>query len=160
LVPITSGDELADILNKALQIEMEFESSSIWEGYIEIKTDEMRDLLFTLSSESHEHAQMLERMMKMVITESGRRSPPLQERRFNFANMEDAEIMRQLLKFDRLALDLYSGIRDSISEDGTGGIISDEGLEEFTSMIDHLIEDEKRHVEMLNSLVGNIERIR
>ena len=45
---MTSGDELLDILNKALQIEMEFESSSIWEGYIEIKTEEMRDLLFTL----------------------------------------------------------------------------------------------------------------
>jgi len=157
---MTSGDELLDILNKALQIEMEFESSSIWEGYIEIKTEEMRDLLFTLSSESHEHAQMLESMEKMVKVETGRSSPPLQSRQFNFANMKDNEIMNQLLKYDKLALELYSGIRDSMGEEGSQPLIVPDQYESFMSMIDHLIADEKRHVEMLNTYVGNIERIR
>lgn len=59
------------------------------------------DLLFILSSESHEHAQMLERIQKMIRVETGRHSPPLQRRQFNFANMKDNEIMNQLLKYDK-----------------------------------------------------------
>ncbi len=160
MVAITSGDELADILSKALQIEMEFESSSVWEGYIEIKTDEIRDLIFTLSSDSHKHAKMVEKLMEMVNVESGSRSPPLQQRQFNFTNMEDGEIMKNLLKYDKLALDLYSGIRDSIDQEGSNIPISSEDYEKFRSIIDELISDEKRHVKLIKSFVGNIERIR
>lgn len=160
MIEIGSGDELADILNKALQIEMEFESSSIWEGYIEMKTEEMRDLLFILSSESHQHAKMIERLLALTELESGRRSPPLQERRFHFANMKDSEIMNQLLKYDKLILDLYTGLKAVMENSDPSKIIKEGGLEEFISILDHLITDEKKHVVLIKGYVGTIERIR
>ncbi|HUV24528.1 MAG TPA: hypothetical protein VMW26_03770 [Methanomassiliicoccales archaeon] len=160
MIAVKSGDELADILDKALQIETGFESTSIWEGYIEMKTTEMRDLLFTLSSESHEHTKMVERMLEMIKIESGRKSLPLQDRRFNFANMEEREILNQLLKYDKLALDLYIGIKESIRESGSSIFVNEGDQDEFFSLLDHIIVDERKHVALINTLVGNLERIR
>ncbi|MFP4170781.1 MAG: hypothetical protein ACLFUV_07155 [Methanomassiliicoccales archaeon] len=101
MVKITSGDELVDMLKKAEQIEMGFEDSSIWEGYIEVDDQDIRNLIFTLSSDSHDHTKMVQSMIDMVEAESGEGSLPLQKREFNFKNMKDSEIMNQLLKYDR-----------------------------------------------------------
>ncbi|NYT11414.1 MAG: hypothetical protein GKC03_02545 [Methanomassiliicoccales archaeon] len=160
MVAINSGDELADILNKALQIEMGFESTSIWEGYIEMKTTEMRDLLFTLSSESHEHTKLIEDILEMIKIESGRKSLPLQDRNFHFSNMKDQEILNELLKYDRLALDIYNGIKEAIEESGSSTLLKEGHQDEFFSILDHLISDEKKHVALIERYVGNIERIR
>lgn len=160
MVAIKSGDEVADILNKVLQIEIGFESTSIWEGYIEMKTEEMRDLLFTLSSESHEHTRMIENMLEMINVESGMKSLPLQDRRFNFSNMKDQEILNELLKYDRLALDIYTGIKEAIKESGSSSIVKEGNQDEFFSILDRLIADERKHVALINTYVGNIERIR
>lgn len=160
MVAIKSGDELADILDKALQIEMGFESTSIWEGYIEMKTTEMRDLLFILSSESHEHTKMIEKMLDMIKIESGRKSLPLQDRKFNFSNMNDQEILNELLKYDKLVLDIYIGIKEAIMESDSPMIIKDGHQDELFSILDHLIVDERKHVVLIEGYVGNIERIR
>lgn len=47
-----------------------------------------------------------------------------------------------------------------MNEDGSRSLIIPEEYDSFMSMIDHLISDEERHVELVNSYVGNIERIR
>ncbi len=160
MVKFKIGQDLLDLLGKALEVEHGFESSSTWEGYKEIDNELMRDLLFTLSSESGEHARLVEDLMGCVLSGSGVSAPPLRSKVFNFERLEDQEIMRELLRYDELALDLYTRVRDGIQGGEAERLLKEECRESFIEAIDGLIKAERNHIAMINRFVGNIQRIR
>lgn len=77
MVEIRTGEELANFLRKALEIEAGFESVSQWEGYTNVKKDESRDVVFELISESEKHRILVETMISKIKMSPGSDSPPL-----------------------------------------------------------------------------------
>lgn len=158
MVKITSGDELVDMLKKAEQIEMGFEDSSIWEGYIEVDDQDIRNLIFTLSSASHDHTKMVQSMIDMVEAESGEGSPPPEEgvQLQEHEGLGDHEPTPQVRP---LAYNLYVDIQRAL-EESDRAMIKEGKKEEFRSYLERLLRDEKKHIDLLSRYVGFIQRIR
>ncbi|MFW5914367.1 MAG: hypothetical protein ACOCSO_01085 [Thermoplasmatota archaeon] len=73
--------------------------------------------------------------------------------------MGDSEIMNQLLKYDRLAYNLYVDIQRAL-EESDRAMIKEGKKEEFRSYLERLLRDEKKHIDLLSRYVGFIQRIR
>jgi len=161
LVEITSGDELASFLARAKEIEMAFETVVQWEGYIDVKKEEFRDLLFKLISDSDRHDKLVDRLMSMVKMDQGTSSKPLTPRTFTFKNKNEMEIMMEIGKYEKLIHDLYNNIMAGLNESNLRPLLKDESKSpEFLSVLGQLIAEEKGHMNLVSKYVGKIERIR
>ncbi len=157
---IRSGDELANFLRKALEIEAGFESISQWEGYINLKKDEFRDVVFELISESEKHKSMVEDLISKTKRPSSSETAPLQPHAFNFKNKTEFEIMMDLSRYEKLAYDIYLNIRDALKASDMSRLVEEGDAPLFFSTLDHLIREEADHAAQIASYVGRVERIR
>ncbi|MGD0056446.1 MAG: hypothetical protein ABSB83_01145 [Methanomassiliicoccales archaeon] len=160
MVEVRTGEELASFLKKALEIEAGFESVSQWEGYINVKKDEFRDVIFELIYESEKHRTLVEKMISKISISLGPEALPLQPHAFNFKNKTEFEIMMDLSKYEKLAYDTYVNIREALKHSDVDRFIKTEDLPFFFSTIDLLIREEAEHSDHIASYVGNVERIR
>ncbi|MDD1767052.1 MAG: hypothetical protein LUQ27_00605 [Methanomassiliicoccales archaeon] len=160
MVEIRTGEELANFLRKALEIEAAFESVSQWEGYINVKKDEFRDVIFELISESEKHRTLVESMISKVKISPGSAALPLQPHAFNFKNKTEFEIMMDLSRYEKLAYDTYLNIKEALKHSSLDNIISAEDVPFFFSTLELLIREESEHSAHIASYVGNVERIR
>jgi len=160
LAEIRTGEELANFLRKALEIEAAFESVSQWEGYINVKKDEFRDVIFELISESEKHRTLVESMISKVKISPGSAALSLQPHTFNFKNKTEFEIMMDLSRYEKLAYDTYLNIREALKHSSLDNIISAEDIPFFFSTLELLIREESEHSAHIASYVGNVERSR
>lgn len=160
MAEIRTGEELANFLRKALEIEAAFESVSQWEGYINVKKDEFRDVIFELISESEKHRTLVESMISKVKISPGSAALSLQPHTFNFKNKTEFEIMMDLSRYEKLAYDTYLNIREALKHSSLDNIISAEDIPFFFSTLELLIREESEHSAHIASYVGNVERIR
>lgn len=157
---IRTGAELANFLRKALEIEMGFESVSQWEGYINVKKDDFRDIIFTLISESEKHRGLVEAMISKVKGPFGSKALPLQPHSFNFKNKVESEIMMDLSRYEKLAYDTYLNIREALQNSNIGSLVDEKDTPFFLSTLDVLIKEEANHTDLLTRYLGHVERIR
>ena len=59
---IDNIDELKSFLTRAYWIESQFENSMLWMGYIEVKDNELKDILFQMTRDSENHKNTLKNM--------------------------------------------------------------------------------------------------
>lgn len=144
---------------KALQIERAFETGSIWEAYVSVMRDDLRDLLFQLSVESEDHSDLVERMIEMVKIEETKEVLPLRPREFDFGKLIEMEMASKVLSFDVMALNLYQSIRNVLQRSDYTSYIAEEDRSDFNSILNRLIADEQRHIKMLGKYMGSIKRI-
>jgi rubrerythrin len=159
LVEIRTGEELANFLRKALEIEAGFESVSQWEGYISVKMDEFRDVVFELISESEKHRILVETMISKIKMSPGSESPPLKSPVFNFKNKTEFEIMMDLLKYEKLAYDTYLNIKEALIDSNLSGLLDEKDVPFFFSTLDVLIRDEAEHSDHIANYVGHMDMI-
>ena len=161
LAQIVSGDELVAFLRKAKEIEDLFETTVQWEGYIDVKKDEFREILFKLISDSDKHANWVDKLISMVKTTQGAVASPIAARTFNFKNKNEMEIMMDIGKYEKLIHDLYKNINDGLDEAVLRNILKDGNQSsEFISTLRQLIAEEQGHINLVSRFVGKIERIR
>lgn len=101
MLPMTgfkTGDELAAMLKKVLQIEEGFESVAQWEAFVTTQNDEFRKMLFQLPSDSERHKGLVEEMLSKVKVSNSRVLTPIPPHVFDFSGKEDEEVMDQLSK--------------------------------------------------------------
>ncbi|MCG7844716.1 MAG: hypothetical protein MIO90_04725 [Methanomassiliicoccales archaeon] len=159
MIQLRNGNELADLLKKALEIERGFENLSHWEGYVQARSDIFRDTLFAMISESEHHATMVIDMLDRLGL-PGHETPALRPQTFNFSNKEEMEIMRLLANNEKLAFDTYSNIKGAILASDTSAWMSGETRDFIIGYLDELILAEAEHMRLASSSVGKMERIR
>lgn len=160
MAEIRTGAELANFLRKALEIEMGFESVSQWEGYINVKKDDFRDIIFTLISESEKHRALLEAMISKVKGLSGSKALPLQPHSFNFKNKVESEIMMDLSRYEKLAYDTYLNIREALQNSNIGSLVDEKDAPFFLSTLDVLIKEEADNADLIARYMEHVERNR
>ena len=149
-----NGDELAEMLRKALQIELNFEQESQWEGYFE--KEKLREVLMELIVDSGCHGEMVQEMLDKVQVTPGRSRPPLHPRAFNFRSKNDLEMMMEIGKTERLMRDIYASIRDLLQNSGPGLLVDENDKEKFMNDLELLIKAETHHAELVTRYVGKI----
>ena len=157
---LSTGDELAELLKRALQIEDGFESVGQWEAYVRTKDHEFRRMIFEMLAESAKHKGMVGDLLKMVNVSDERQIVPLAPARFDFSGKEQLEIMDELYQTEVLMLDTYSLIRESLHGTNMDDLLLHGRKEQFAKMLTELIADEGRHASMVSSHRGKVERIR
>ncbi|UCE81470.1 MAG: hypothetical protein JSV94_03415 [Methanobacteriota archaeon] len=156
-----SGDELADLMHKALEIERGFELIAQWEGYVGVRKKEFREILFLLVSETNGHVRTLESMIEKIRTEQDYRGPPIQQRVFNFKGKNELEILTEISKIENIMLDIYSDIRDALKESDMTKILIDKNeARPFLTALENLIDDETRHLTTTSKYVRKLDRLR
>ncbi|MDH7509330.1 MAG: hypothetical protein QHH00_08065 [Methanomassiliicoccales archaeon] len=159
MVEIRTTDELLIFLQKALEIELSFETMSQWESYINLKKDEFRDVVFELISESEKHRAIVEELMSRVKMKNQREIPAIRPREFNFKNKTEFEIMMELSKYEKLAYDIYKNIYDALKKSDMKNLFDGDPSSIF-STLDMLIKEESDHQSKIANYVGKVERIR
>ncbi len=159
-IVISDGDELAELLKRALQIEEGFESVGQWEAYLVTKDRDFRRMLFKMLAESAKHKGMINDMIKMVNVSNPGELIPLSPTRFNFSGKEHLEIMDELYQTEVLMLDTYSLIRESLEGADMEELLLPGKKELFMKALDDLTVDEGHHAEMVSTHRGKVERIR
>jgi hypothetical protein len=158
MVQFRSKNELSAFLRKGLEIERGFESMVQWEGYVQAKSDVFRSTLFTMISESEYHATLVESMLSRLGA-APTDQYNLRHQVFDFSMREEQEVMREIAKSEKLALDTYMNILNSIPREETNWLNEEDKLFMIDSL-KRLVEDETRHCELASSCIGKIERIR
>lgn len=159
LIKFNSKREVVNFLSKALEIEMGFESLAQWEAYVQAKNDSFRNMIFTMISESEHHASMVEEMIRRLGA-NPEDQYGLRKQIFDFSTREEQEMIYELAKTEKLALDTYTNIRSGLIAADITSWLPEEDREYIIERLDELIIDETRHVELASKQCGKVERIR
>jgi len=84
----------------------------------------------------------------------------LRQQVFDFSLKEESEVMRELARNEKLALDTYTNIRDSLKLSDTSGWLSPSDREFILSQLHELMLAETEHVRLATRSIGKVERIR
>jgi len=106
-------DELANLLMRTKEMEAAFESVADWEGYIDIRQDEFRSMLFYLISESQIRKNTVDFLISKTWVSQNPTLVLLAPRLLDFRNKHELEIMGEIGKYEKLALDLRTGILEA-----------------------------------------------
>lgn len=159
---ITDIEELEAIIKRAFWVEHEFETMISWDAYTQIDENK-KDILYKLASESERHKIKVKKLIKNLdgLDVKDIRKD-MRERNFNLKkSAADSEIFTEVLKGDMLALDLYTKLNSYTTEELINDAWKGERNEYYT-ILESLIKDEKKHINMLKPhvYIGKIQRIR
>jgi len=153
---ISTKDELQFLLHRALEIEKDFESLSVWKGFVSISS-KYRPTVLTLARDSHKHRLDLEKLLKKLNLEAPTDEIP--EETFDFDGMMDMEILQKIVENDQIVADLYSELAEKTDSKLVAGLLGDENVSVFYDLLNRLVSDENRHVKMVKSVSGDIVRV-
>ncbi|MDG6222802.1 MAG: hypothetical protein IAX21_04740 [Candidatus Bathyarchaeota archaeon] len=153
---ISTKEELQFLLHRALEIEKDFESISVWKCFVCIGS-KYRPTVLTLARDSHNHRLDLEKLLKTLNLD-----PPtdeIPEGSFNFEGMLDNEILQKIVENDQIVADLYAEVAKKTDPKLVAALLGDENVSIFYDLLKCLVEDENRHVNMVKSVTGDIVRV-
>lgn len=160
MIIINSGDELVNLLRKALQIEQGLESVAQWEAYISAKNYKFRKMIFEMLSESEKNKSMIEEMLSKVKVTSPHQMENITPHIFNFQGKEDQEVMDELYQTELLMLNTYTLIRETLMGVNLDKFIDPKDQEFFLTTLNILITKGEDHSAMASSHRGSVQRIR
>jgi len=149
-------EELQTLFDKAYMIESNFELTMEWDAYINSEED-FKNLLFDLAHDSELHRKQILELSKKIeginIKEEFDKKNPM----FDFSQMIDEAIFVKLIKYEKLALDLYTKIHNFTNKDFIKSHWNDDNYQEYFDKFNWLMEEEKKHIKLIRDLVGKIE---
>jgi rubrerythrin len=157
---IKSGDEMANILRKALEIEMGFESVCQWEGYLKVGKNELKDTLYQMISESEQHKLMVENMLGKIKTSSNIQAFPIRPMTCNFNGKMDIEVMSEVLKIETMMKETYARIKETVVCSDCTSFINPDDVPFFVNTLSILIQQEGEHEMLARRHAGAIQRIK
>ena len=160
MILIKSGDELANLLRKALQIEESLESVAQWEAYISAKDYKFRKLIFEMLSDSEINKSMIEELVNKVKISGPRETRALLPHTFDFGGKEDQEVMDELYLTELLMLNTFTLIREALVGVNLDEFIDPKDQESFMKTLNALITKGEDHAAMASSHRGSVQRIR
>jgi hypothetical protein len=151
--------ELNQILARVYWVESQLELTLEWEAYIVVK-DKYRDILFTISHDSAAHKTLVIKMgetLEGIDIEDAAKT--LDEKKFDLRGRQDEEILTQILKYEKLALDLYTRLHSYSDGEFIKKLWKGENSDEYFKNLQWLMGQEQKHVALVKPYVGLIERI-
>ncbi len=119
-IKISTADELISLFGKAYWVETQFELSTQWAAYISVKEQKYRDVIFKLSHDSEKHKMILEEFFSNIEgldPEKALENAGLKQEEFDFKRKRDEEIVAELLRYEKLALDIYTKLYEYLDRD-------------------------------------------
>jgi rubrerythrin len=127
-----------------------------------IKNENYRNVLFQISHDSEKHKTILSQLItnfKDVTIKNLEERAGLKEKEFDLKGKWDEEIISELLKNEHLALDVYSKLQMHTDKEFIKKIWKAKNPEQFFKQLEFLISEEKKHINLLTPLAGQLERI-
>ena len=153
---ISTKEELQFLLHRSWEIEKNFESLSVWKGFVALDSN-YRKTVLTLARDSLKHRLELEKLLKTLNLESP--NSEIIKEIFNFEGMLDVEILQKIVGHDETVADLYSELIEKTESKLVISLSGAENVDFFYETLNQLVEDEQRHVKMVRSITGKITRI-
>lgn len=153
---ISTKEELEFLIHRSWEIEKNFELLSIWKGVLSVGSTNRKTIL-KLAKDSQKHKLDLEKLLEILNLEYPKMEIPSQS--FDFENMLDIEILQKIIKNDETVLDLYCEIFEKTDPKLITYLSKEKNTDFFFNIFNKLIEDEKRHVNLVKSITGTITRI-
>ena len=153
---ISTKEELQFLLHRGLEIEKKFEAISVWEGFVTVDSDNRKTVL-TIARDSHMHRLDLEKLLETLNLEAATNEIP--DATFDFGGMLDAEILQKIIAQDEIAADLYTELAEKTDPKLVAALSGLKNVEFFYKTLEHIVEDEKKHMHMVKALTGTITRI-
>jgi len=157
-IEINDIDELQTLFEKAYLIESGFESLLIWDGYINVE-EQNKNLLFTLAHDSEGHKNLIKELSTKIKGINLDEKLEDEKPGFDFGNAIDEVIFAEIIKNERLALDLYTKIHDLTNKDFIKEYWKGDDYNEYFKTFKWLMEEEKKHINLINDLIGNVELV-
>jgi hypothetical protein len=160
MIILKSGDELANLLKKALQIEEGLETVAQWEAYISAKNYKFRKMIFEMLSESEQNKSMIEEMLRRVKVSGPHEVREIKPHVFDVQGKEDQEVMDELYDTELLMLNTYTLIRETLKGVDLDQFIDPKDQEFFLTTLNTLITQGEDHAASASSHRGSVQRIR
>jgi len=159
---ITMRNEFLSLLGKAYWLETQFENIMQWQAYMSVKNDSYRNVLFQLSHDSEKHKGILVQLIthfEDVTTEILDEHSGMFKKEFDLKGKWDEEIITELLKNEYLALDVYTKLHSYTDKNFMKKMWKGTDSDLFFKQLEFLINEEKKHINLLTPLAGKLERI-
>jgi len=153
---ISTKEELQFLLHRGWEIEKNFESLAAWKSFISVNSKN-RTTVLTLVSDSHKHRLNIEKLLKTLGLEAPTSEIP--EKVFDFTGMLDSEMLQETIKQDELARDLYTKIVEKTDPKLVSALSACEDAGFFYPTLRQMVDDEKKHINMVREIAGHVERI-
>jgi len=153
---ISTKEELQFLLHRGLEFEKKFESISAWKGFVAVNSTNRKTVL-TLARDSHEHMLELEKLLEKLGLKAPTNEIP--DVTFNFDGMLDAEILQKIIEQDEIVADFYAELAEKTDPKLVVALSGGKNVNFFYQTLKRIVKDEKRHVQMVRALTGNITRI-
>jgi len=145
IAPISDGAELVGLLLKGWEIEKQFEGVSCDESNRYATCDKVRRLMPQLISESGEHLSLVESMIARVNTDCRKWDYAQHVSKFPFHLSWDAEMIREIARVERRAMDAYANILRRLKDSDSSAFLSPEDREFVLETLERLVHDENEH---------------
>ena len=153
---ISTKEELQFLLHRGWEIEKNFESLSVWKGFIAVDSTHKKTVL-RLARDSHKHRLNLENLLETLNLESPTNEILTESSKFE--GMINVEILQRIVGYDETVADLYVELMEKTEPKLVTSLSGAENVDFFYKTMEQLAEDEKRHVKMVRSITGTIVRI-
>lgn len=153
---MSEKEQLKILLHRGWEIEKKFESLSSWKAFVTVGSN-FRNTILTLILDEEKHRSDLEKLIKGLNL--GAPAEEIGEVGFDFCGKCDAEILEEVAKQDEIARDLYSAIEEKTDPKLVTKLSGRKDTKFFYQKLNQMVEDEKRHIEMLRKLAPRIRRI-
>lgn len=158
-IQIADIEELSSFIGRAYWLESQMELILELEAYM-VVPENFRDVLFQISHDSTEHKVILKKLATNLDgLDLNKSIEKYIERKFDFKNMMDEEIMGEILKYERLSLDIYERLYLSSGKKYIEIIWTEKDYMDYFKILKWLIAQEKYHIELIKPFSGKIERI-
>lgn len=157
-IEINNIEELQTLFEKAYLIESNFELTMEWDAYINAE-EQNKNLLFTLAHDSEGHKNLIKELStKIEGINFDKELDPIKPQ-FDFSHMIDEAIFTQLIKYENLALDIYTRIHDLTNKEFIKNHWKGDNWSEFFSKFEWLIQEEKKHIMLIKDLIGDVKLV-
>lgn len=157
-IEIQDTEELQILFGKAYWIESNLELAIQWEAYMNMG-EKHRDLLFTIAHDSEAHRMLLKRLcanIKGIDLEKEIIDNDTQE--FNLSKMIDEEVFTAMLRYELLALDIYTKLHNLTNRAFLSKIWTGDSIDEYYNKLKWLIKEEERHCGLIKPLASKVAR--
>jgi hypothetical protein len=155
-IEINTLEELQTLFEKAYLIEYNFELTMEWDAYINAE-EQNKHLLFTLAHDSEGHKTLIKELSKKIEGIKLDKELDSKKPQFDFSQMIDEAIFNQLIKYENLALDIYTRIHDLTNKEFIKKHWKGDDYNEYFNKFEWLMQEEKKHVKLIKDLIGEVE---
>jgi hypothetical protein len=159
-IKIKNSEELFSLIGKAYWVETQLELSAQWDAYLVVKEQKHRDIIFRISHDSEAHKSIVKLIANHLEgLDLTKTVEEMKDPGYNFRKLHVEEIMAEVMRYENLAMDLYSKLHGLTTKGLIDRIWKGDEPQNFFKLTKWLISQESAHIKMVQPYAGQIQRI-